>query len=273
MTSPLHASVKAAWHRFSEPLEGRVPYMYLDVKKLITVGVGLLIDPIDEAVRLKGWQIEGRAATDREVREDWVSLRSENDRRIREGETPLHKLHHKYAAKYTRARLPDDALDALVLAKLESNAAFMQKHYFPDFAVWPADAQLATSSTAWACGPGFPATFKNFARFAKVQDWAGCKASCAIKTDNNPGIIPRNKANVLCFENAFEVSSNGWPVEELHWPGHAEGTVLFDPAEADTEPAVPHPSQPRPEPLAGGFSVAEAVVRDGLKDMSRTDEG
>jgi GH24 family phage-related lysozyme (muramidase) len=259
--SLLHPAVKAAWHRFSEPLEGRVHWMYLDILGLVTTGVGNLIDPSSEAVKLP-WTINGHPASPEAIRADWDALKARQD---------LKRLHYKYAAPVTKCRLSDEAIDGLVLAKLEINAAFMQKNYFPDFATWPADAQLAASSMAWACGPGFPATFKNFARFANVQDWAGCKASCAIKTEGNPGVVPRNKANVLCFENAAEVASNGWPVEELHWPGRAEGTVLFDPAEADTEPAVPHPSQPRPEPLAGGFSVAEAVVRDGLKDMSGKD--
>ncbi len=265
----MHPAVIAAWHKFSEPLEGRVSHMYFDVKDLITVGVGKLISTPEMAIAVKGWVIDGRPATDRDVRDAWLSLRGEEDRRLRTGERPLKALHYKYAAPYTRVRLPDTAIDALVLAKLEDFTAHMQKNYFPDFAAWPADAQLAASSMAWACGPGFPATFKNFARFAKVQDWLGCKACCAIKTDGNPGVIPRNKANVLCFENAAEVAANGWPVDELHWPGRAEGTVLFDPAEADTDPAVPHPSPPRPEPLAGGFSVAEAVVRDALKDLSK----
>ncbi len=248
----LHASVRNAFLAFTQPLEGRVHWMYLDVKGLATTGVGLLIDPATEAVKLP-WTINGHPASPEAIRADWDALKARQD---------LKRLHYKYAAPITKCRLSDEAIDALVLAKLESNAAFMQRHYFPDFATWPADAQLAASSMAWACGPGFPATFKNFARFAKVQDWAGCKASCAIKTEGNPGIIPRNFADAVCFENARRVTERQMPPDVLHWPQEL-GT--FADSEADTEPAVPRPVA-RPTVLSGGFSVAEAIVRSALKD-------
>ncbi len=263
MTQILHPSVLAAYHAYSEPLEGRVSSMYLDVKGLITVGVGNLINTPDTAVAVKGWVIDGRPATDREVREDWMALRSEDDRRLRTGERSLRKLHWKYAAPYTRVRLPDEAIDALVESKLHQFVAHMVKHHFPDMASWPADAQLGTCSMAWACGPGFPLTFKNFAKAAKAQDWLGCEASCNLKSDGNPGVIPRNRQAKLCFRNAAAVKLARSDVRVLHWPAEC---VLnpYSETEAPTEPAVPHPG-PAPTPLAGGFSVAEAIVRDALK--------
>lgn len=41
----MYPSVTSFFRVFNEPLEGVVAYMYLDIKGLVTVGVGNLIDP------------------------------------------------------------------------------------------------------------------------------------------------------------------------------------------------------------------------------------
>ena len=45
----MRASVKNQFRTFNAPLEGVVKYMYLDIKGLVTIGVGNLIDPINAA--------------------------------------------------------------------------------------------------------------------------------------------------------------------------------------------------------------------------------
>jgi hypothetical protein len=266
--SALHQSVWDAFSAFSEPLEGaRIPYMYLDVKRLVTTGTGNLIDPVTAALALP-WRVNGRLATQREIREDWTALKSEDDRRAREGERPLYKLHHKYAAAYTRCRLDDADIVELVASKLAANVAYMVGHAFPDFATWPADAQLAACSMAWAVGPGFASKFPNFARAAKAQDWPTAKAACSIRAEGNPGVVPRNTANRLCLDNAAAVAAAGADVSRLWWP--SAFAAPFAAAEADTEPAVPHPG-PAPTALAGAFSVAEVLTAEALKDMAGGD--
>lgn len=277
----LHQSVFDVWHKFSEPLEGaRIPYLYADVKGLLTTGTGNLVDPLPLALPLP-WKIDGRPATEREIREDWMTLKGEDERRIREGERPLRKMHHRFAAGYTRIRLDDADIIALVESKLHANVAYFAGKIFPDFATFPADAQLALCSIAWAVGPGLDVDafdngngkWPNLSRAVRAQDWAGCVAgvkadnhsgsyAAKIKEDNNAGVVPRNIANVLCFRNAAAVVEAGAPIDVLHWP-HAFDARAFA-EEAPTSPAVPHPG-PAPTPLAGPFSVAEAVVRDALK--------
>jgi hypothetical protein len=264
----MHAAVEKAFVSFTEPLEGRVPHMYLDVKRLITTGIGNLIDPIDAAVRVRGWKIDGRPATEREVREDWMALRAENDRRIRFGEIPLHRQHWKFAARYTRVRLDDAGIAELVIGKLRNNAAHLRAKHFPQWDSWPADAQLAVLSMAWACGPDFPlpkpngSGFVNFAKYAKEQNWTSCVAACRIKEEGNPGVVPRNAANRHCFMNAAFVKTLGLPVDVLHWPGDAPDWSVTE--EPNTRVDVPHPGPP-PAPLAEPFSVADVIVRDALK--------
>lgn len=264
----MHPAVRASFLTFTQPLEGRVPYMYLDILGLVTTGVGNLIDPSSEAVKLP-WTIgpNGEPASREAIRADWDALKNRQD---------LRRLHHKYAAPITRCRLSEAAIDALVLGKLAANVAHMTTKHFPGFAGWPADAQIGACSMAWACGPGFPATFKNFARAANAGDWLAAAAACAIRDglntpqleDDNLGIVPRNKANRLCFTNAAAVVAAGAPLDVLHWPAAFDAAAWA--VEADTEPAVPHPG-PAPVALAEPFSVAEAVVRDGLRDMSGED--
>ena len=43
----MHQSVEDAFLQFDEPLEGRVHFMYLDVKSLVSTGVGNLLDQDD----------------------------------------------------------------------------------------------------------------------------------------------------------------------------------------------------------------------------------
>jgi hypothetical protein len=272
----LHPSVTDAWHVFSEPLEGRVPYMYLDVKNLITTAVGKLVDPIDLALPLP-WRLDGRPATPREVREDWLALHNENNRRLRWGVKPLSKLHHKFAAPYTRVRLDAIGIDAIVADTL---ALFVRKliAIFPAFESFPADAQLAICSMAWACGPGFDVDafdngnggWPNFCRLVRARDWAGCVAgldanhdgiadsfAAKIRETGNAGVVPRNKANALCFSNAAWVENHGLDRSRLFWPDPASAYVLVGPS--------------RPVPLAGPVSVADSVVSDALRELTRSE--
>jgi hypothetical protein len=243
--------------RFTEPLEGRVPYLYVDIKGLVTCGVGNLVDPINEALKLP-WKLGNGDALPSEIRADWEALKAEDHRRINDKDpktVPLRQLHHKFAAPYTRVRLTDADINTLVISKLLANEAFMRKALYR-WDEFPADAQLACCSMAWALGPGFPATFKNFAKAVNDLDWLAAKASCKIKSENNPGVVPRNRANELCLDNATTVAENGSDPAVLHWPNAA-------PRLADA--AAPG----RPMAMAGQFSVTETLMPDALRDMSR----
>lgn len=229
----MRQSVIDKFSEFSVTFEGRVASPYRDVLGYVTVGEGNLIDPISLALSLP-WKIDGRPATRVEVEADWKNVKANADP----------KLHWKYAEKLSRIRLDDAGIDELVRSKLLANEKILRR----DFRHWdgmPADAQLAICSMAWALGAGFAATFKNFARAANsmvtidenvfAPDYAGMKASCKInaydevnpktgKRDNpkyNPGVIPRNKANELCLENARVVAEHGMDPDVLHWPNAA----------------------------------------------------
>lgn len=68
MTARLDPSIRAGWIAFNRDLEGEVLTMYLDIRRLVTVAHGVLIDPISAAYPLP-WvsTATGQPATRAEV--------------------------------------------------------------------------------------------------------------------------------------------------------------------------------------------------------------
>src|SRR5690606_6058570 len=72
-----------AMRALNSPLEGRVDCMYLDVKGLVTVGVGNLVDPVHLAERLPFRRPDGSLATREEIRAAWHTVKTQgNPRRL-----------------------------------------------------------------------------------------------------------------------------------------------------------------------------------------------
>jgi GH24 family phage-related lysozyme (muramidase) len=212
----IRQSVIDAFLAFTTPLEGRVNHLYLDVLGLVTTGIGNLVDPVFAALALP-WKLpDGSKAPPDVIRAQWSALKARQD---------LAHRSLKYAAAVTTIRLDDTDVDALVLGKLQENADFVAAHYFPMFAHYPADAQLGIMSMAWAVGPGFPLKFPTFKSAVLEGDWDGALAACTIKEAGNPGLVPRNAANRVCFANAEIVERCGLDPTVLNWPSVAQGDV------------------------------------------------
>jgi hypothetical protein len=197
------------YHAFSAPLEGRVPTMYCDILGLITTGVGNLINTLSQALVLPWLLADGSRADQADVAADW------------------HKLHDNAAyyakrawmvyAKTMLCHLSEEGIDALVQRTLATNEAIFRKRW-PKYDTFPADAQLAMMSQAWAVGPAFYVKFGNLAACIDREDWEGCVVSCKIREDGNPGVVPRNAKNRFCFHNAAIVAREGLTAERLYWP-------------------------------------------------------
>jgi GH24 family phage-related lysozyme (muramidase) len=223
----MYESVRDAWHSFSEPFEGRVPSMYLDILGLVTCGVGNLIDPVSEALKVPFYRDDdGGRATPDQVRAAWFALKERQD---------LKRRGVSYARALTRLHMRDEDIDALVASRLASNEAFICK-WLPAFPTIPADAQLGILSMAWAVGAGFNRKFPTFTKAALAGDWFAAQAACTIREDGNPGVVPRNKANRICFGNAHLVATYGLDRAALHWPA----AVNYDVAVALRDEANAH---------------------------------
>ncbi len=205
----MHDSVRAVWLAFNEPLEGRVHHPYLDIRGLVTVGVGLLIDPLGLALTLP-WQIPDKGpATELEIAADWQRVK---------GEIHLAQRGAAAAARYTRIRLTDAAIDRLCYARLGTNDLIMHGT-FDGWELMPADAQLGILSMCWALGAAaIPVKFPRFTEAVRVRNWAAAAAQCAIREQGNPGVIPRNVANRLCFANAAVMQAAQDRAALVQWP-------------------------------------------------------
>lgn len=190
-------SVAAAFFTFSTQFEGRVEYMYVDVKNYVTIGIGNLIDPIDVALKLPFvFKADGSGAEPDDIAADWRAVKT----------TPgLPEQGHLACAGLTKLMLTDDSIDQLVRAKAASNEAQLRTTAeFTDYDAWPADAQLALLSMAWAMGPAFAegGQWPKFRSDAAAGSWSSAANDCRIAEAGNPGIVPRNVANATLFRNA-----------------------------------------------------------------------
>jgi hypothetical protein len=204
--------VKNVFIGYTIGLEGRVPTMYLDCLGFMTIGLGCLIDPIGMALALPFvHRNDGSPASSSEIASEWRKIKAQPG---------LAKLHWRIAASQCRLKLTESTIDELALKRLDLNNATLI-HFLPDFESWPADAQLATHSMAWAMGAGFMAPhgkskgFPSWWRSAKARKWNECALECKINPTGNAGVIPRNVRNKKLFECAQSCTDpnvlTGWP--------------------------------------------------------------
>jgi hypothetical protein len=197
----MFSSVRSSFPAFSAKFEGRVPHMYLDVKGLVTVGVGNLVDPVEAAQALPfrfknrpGVTQPGSPASPVQIAEEWQTLKNN---------TALATKGCKACELVTQLELSDDAIDSLILERLAKNESFLKRQpWFEKFDNWPADAQLGLLSMAWAMGPGGPAEFPNFRAACQKLDFHSAATECKMNETGNAGVVPRNQANFTLFSNA-----------------------------------------------------------------------
>ena len=226
----MHASVRNYFIKFNEPIEARVEYMYLDIKGLVTLGVGNLIDVenasdtknlkkvMEKLVTLPFVYKEkhrdaGKPANKADIEAEWKKVKGRQ-------ELAKVKLSYLLFAAITDLKLKNEAIDALVLKKLnEMETELKMDPAFQGFEQWPADAQLGLLSMAWALGtPKLKAHWPHFKTACKKQDFDATLKHCEINTVGNPGVAKRNTENRHLFRNATAVVANKGrnPAENLN---------------------------------------------------------
>lgn len=210
----MRASVSEAFVRFSTPLEGALGFMYLDQLGLVTTSIGVLVHPLPLALGLP-WIVpgEGRTATRQEVAEDWERVHERQDLRMRGGAT---------YAQVARLRLAPGGIELVARRKLDDMVAKLRRR-FDEWDQWPADAQLAVLSLAWACGPAF--RFPKLAGHLQDQDWRAAATETDIRPDHGT-IRKRNEWMRQCYENAARCYDTMGDRERLWWPEAAPAQVL-----------------------------------------------
>jgi hypothetical protein len=192
---------------WSERFESREPHMYLDVEGLVTTGIGNKIDPIDQAVSLPWQYVGGGIASKDAIRREWQYVKSRKDLAPRGG---------RAFGEFTTLRLDDDAIDALVEERLALNEQHIKAHFFPAFDAWPAPAQLAALSMAWAMGPARFAEFPKFCAAANVLDFRAAAEECHMGAAvMNASAKLRNEADRAFLLAAARCIEDGTPRDEL----------------------------------------------------------
>ncbi len=193
---------------FSKPLEGRIPYMYQDIKGLVTVAVGNLIDTPEAAAALPFVHKDsGVAATHDEIVAEWQTIKSDPS---------LAAAGHTAARKIATLVLTESAMDDLVKRVYDGHET-MLAGFYADWATWPLDARLGAHSIAWA-GANYPKGWPKLNAAAAAGDGATVAAESKLKEEGNPGVVPRNQANATLFRNAGAVLAQGLDRSLLYYP-------------------------------------------------------
>jgi len=224
-------AVRDAFYRFNAPMEGEVPHLYVDVKNLVSIGVGALVDPLALALHLPLKRADGSLATREEIITDWNAVKNGPD---------FARLGYRAAAKVVKLHLEPLDLEQLLLGKLAQNDAYLAHRFSASnngnelgFEAWPADAQLGAHSLSWACGPAFK--FPNLEAALRVMDFETSAIECFMPEEKTiSGLRPRNRANKLLFQNAAIVLAEHLDPDVLYWPRDLTKPSV-DP-QADTEP-------------------------------------
>ena len=209
----MHDSVRSGFLDFITPFEGRVEYMYLDRKALVSVGVGNLVDfsqdpgvgdPAAPAKELPFvHKVGGASATVDEIAAEWQLLKDDPS---------LAEAGHLACEPLTHLMLTEADIDALVSGKLSQfESVLRQTPAFADLDNWPADAQLGLLAMAWALGPAFGPRWPKFSAACAAQDWRGAAAE-AFSSDFAPR---RHEVHLKLFENAAVSAETGLDLETL----------------------------------------------------------
>jgi hypothetical protein len=215
----MHASVKTALYDFLKQYEGKVNFMYLDVKGLVTVGVGHLIDPVNQALKLEFRRKGGNSPVSAgEITTEWQTVKSKRELIPKGGEA---------FAAVTSLELSDNGIKLMVASHANGIEEYIKKNasaskFYADFDNWPADAQLAFMGVAWGGIPIPQFGWHKFPEACRVQDWDIAAAECKI---TSPIAAGRNDAHKMMFLNAAAVQSNGDDITQLAWPNRRGKTV------------------------------------------------
>lgn len=150
-----------------EIFEGTVPWMYLDTKGFVTVGVGELLANAAKAETLAFLDPDGEASTQDAILDEFNRVAA--------------LAPAKVAAFYrspTSPVLPHGAIDALLMNHLNLFDGQLSAR-FPDYAGFPDPAKLGLLDMIYNLGQvGLFQHFLHFMAAVDKQDWLGAAANC-----------------------------------------------------------------------------------------------
>ncbi len=248
--------VRERFYDFNAKFEGEVDYFYQDVLGLVSIGVGILCDPIQLCLGLNLPLVhpDGSPASRNDIAAAWTKIKALGSGDHTQG-NPAARGGHLYAKPHTRLRLTKEGLRLSLEGKLHQMEQHLIKR-FPDFESWPADAQMAILSLSWGCGPAF--RFPKLEKALKELDFR--TASTEVRMVANGvelyGLKPRNTANRIMLQNAA-IALNTMDPNVLFYPTDLE-TKPVGPDDETIEEVVP---EQRPSSLQSRTIVDWPIVR------------
>lgn len=228
------ASVEQAFPVLTDHIEGTVSVMYQDVKGLVTTAQGYLIDPMPMALPLPFLRkADGQPASRAEIAAEWGRIKAAD---------ALRKIGWTAYARLATLYLAPASIAALTVQELRANEAQLRARW-PGYDAWPAAAQLAVLSWAYASGShtvaphldaelraspprfdlaagedGDPTTIPACRGDIWLRDAALVSAPGAIpivETLTNPGLRPRNLCNRRLMAFAWNALKNPGDLEKV----------------------------------------------------------
>lgn len=215
----MRPAVLPGFMRLTADFEGghRTNHMYLCKEGLVTTAFGVLIDTVREALALPWVRLDGSPASPAEITAAWNIVKSHQNMRMGGGMA---------FRRLTTLRLTEEGVQLAVSRKLEAAEASMRAR-FPWWDNYGADAQLFALSMCWAIGGNWPAKFPRCAAAFAKRDFLAAAQEAHIRDEDdpktpqdesNPGVTPRNAANLTLLRNASVVQSGGLHPDRLWWP-------------------------------------------------------
>lgn len=190
---------------FLTDLEGRLECMYPDVKGLVTTAIGVLIEPVQEALNLP-WRKKNAAmllATQDEITAEWNRMH---------GNMVVAEYGNHAKLAFATLVLMQSDLDDVVNHKLHQFEAVIQGR-IPNFNWLPADAQLGIlAGIAWGAGPWFH--WPLFLLAVSHENFQEAVVQCYTRAFNEN----RNAANKILFQNSSIIAAEGLDRSTLYFP-------------------------------------------------------
>ncbi len=185
--------------------EGVVPYMYLDVRGLVTVGVGNLLDPLSTyGKKVRFYRLSDRGfATEAEVKAEFAFVKSKV---VPGGNTPQSGW-ARYTAfeSVTKLRVYPEDIQAAVLTSVASQEKWIVSQLGRDYDTLPADVQVVLIQMGYA--GSLKARMPQLAPFLKKRDYLGARRFAYLSNPQNGlrGYEDYNAAFRMMMMNAWIV--------------------------------------------------------------------
>lgn len=208
-------SVIQAFPGVTARFEGYIEWMYLDIKGLLSTGVGNLIDTVNDALQLPWLRPDGSRASSSEITSVWHIVKAAPP-----------AMNASFYAKLSDLRLADTDIDILVAEKLASNE-YKIRQQFVNYDKWPSDAQMAINLIAWARGPsGFHNAFPRFSQAMDEDRFAAAAPESQMDATGNAGLVPRNDLIYALLMNAQRVVDERHPYDQFLDKSIVQGSTV-----------------------------------------------